>query len=57
MGSGKRNYNAMRQQYRKGVKKDTPQIKEEKKTVKIEDTQHILEMWKKAKEKQHENKS
>lgn len=51
MGSGKRNYNAMRQHYRKGAKKDTPEVEEERKPVKIEDALHILEMWKKAKEK------
>ena len=56
MGSGKRNYN---QKIRfRNFHKETPEIKldEEQKVPSVESTQSILELWKKSKEKQNQQK-
>ena len=52
MGGGKRNYNE-HIRFRK-FHKETPEIKldEEQKAPSAENTQSILELWKKSKEKQ-----
>ena len=49
MGGGKRNYNAMRQQFRKKVTIEVPSLEIEEKAPSPENVQNILELWKKAK--------
>lgn len=49
MGGGKRNYNSMRQQFRKKVTKETPIIDTDLKTPDPENAKSVLELWKKAK--------
>lgn len=48
MGSGKRNYNAMRKSYRKHSKKEVSNIQEEikKASPKEEDVKKLLSLWK-----------
>jgi len=49
MGSGKRNYSAMRQQYRKSPKKEKRALEVKSDPPKEEDVKELLNLWQKNK--------
>ncbi|MDO8555952.1 MAG: hypothetical protein Q7R96_02150 [Nanoarchaeota archaeon] len=51
MGGGKRNYNTMRQQFRKAPKKQEAEVIIEKKEPQKEDVDELLNLWRKNKKK------